>query len=207
MIHRLRGPLLEKEPTRLVVDAGGVGYGVAVSPQTSSLLAPVGEIVDLYVHTHVYEGGIDLYGFLSAEDRVVFLSLIGVSKVGHKLALTVLSGMDADSLVEAIATGDLARLVRIPGVGKKTAERMVVELKDRFADLSRSRRAGRASDPTTPGAPGAASLLEEVRSALLNLGWKPAAVQRVMPHLQKPAEAGTDLAALIRDGLRLLQKP
>lgn len=206
MIQRLRGTLLEKTPTRVVVDAGGVGYGVAVSPQTSALLSPEGEEADLYVHTHVYEGGIDLYGFATADDRSVFLSLTAVSKVGHKLALAVLSGMDADALVDTIASGDIARLVRIPGVGRKTAERLVVELKDRFTALRLARPAAGGPGAGTRDA-GASSRLEDARSALLNLGWKPANVLRVMSLLQKPAEEGAELAELIREGLRLLQKP
>lgn len=204
MIHRLRGVLLEKDLTRLVVEAGGVGYGVAVSPQTSGQLPPEGEPVDLFVHTHVYEGGIDLYGFRSPEDRTVFLRLTGVSKVGHKLAMTVLSGMDAGELVEVVAAGDLARLVRIPGVGKKTAERMVVELKDKFTDLARARQASRPAAAAAPASD--AQRLEDARSALLNFGWKPANVSRVIPLLQKAADEGTALPDLIREGLRLLQK-
>ncbi|MDX9999935.1 MAG: Holliday junction branch migration protein RuvA [Polyangia bacterium] len=209
MIQRLRGTLLEKEPTRLVVEAGGVGYGVAVSPQTSGRLPPHGEEVDLYVHTHVYDGGIDLFGFGSAEDRAVFLSLTGVSKVGHKLAMTVLSGMDPDDLVDAIAQGDIARLVRIPGVGRKTAERMVVELKDRFGDLRRSRQASQTTtdEARTPTGQGGAGLLDDVRSALLNLGWKPANVAQVLPLLRRPADEGAEVSELIREGLRLLRKP
>ena len=204
MIHRLRGLLLEKGPTRLVIDAGGVGYGVNVSPQTSGHLPMEGEPVDLFIHTHVYEGGMDLYGFLSPEDRGVFHRLTGVSKVGHKLAMTVLSGMESDDLVERIAAGDLARLVRIPGVGKKTAERMVMELKEPFTLLVKSRM---ASAPAGDGyAAGASVILEDVRSALENLGWKPASVQRVMPLLHQAADQGAELPELIREGLLLLGK-
>ena len=210
MIHRLRGLLIEKELTSVVVDAGGVGYGVAISPFTSGHL-PEPELdpdreVELYVHTHVYEGGIDLYGFESAADREVFLRLTGVSKVGPKMAMTILSGLEPDELVRCIAEGDVARLVRIPGIGKKTAERMVVELKDAFAELWRQRqvssRAGSAADAGRLDA----RVLEDVRSALLNFGWKAATVNRVTPLLQKQADAGAPLPELIREGLRLLQK-
>lgn len=203
MIRRLRGHVLEKELTWVVVDVRGVGYGVSVSVQTSATLPEPDAEVDLYVHTHVYDGGIDLYGFRTPEDREVFLCLIGVSKVGHRTALNILSGMDAEDLLRVIAEGDLARLVRIPGIGKKTAERMVLELKDKFAALRRSRQA--AAGPELP-AEGPPPSLEDVRSALLNFGWKAGSVNRVIPMLQKNADEGAPLADLIREGLRLLQK-
>lgn len=203
MIRRLRGRIIDKELTQVVVDVGGVGYGVSVSVQTAATLPEPDASVDLYVHTHVYDGGIDLYGFRSPEDREVFLCLIGVSKVGHRTALNILSGMDADDLLRVIAEGDLARLVRIPGIGKKTAERMVLELKDKFTALRRGRRAAAGSEPQpAEGAPS----LEDVRSALLNFGWKAGSVNRVVPMLQKHADDGAPLADLIREGLRLLQK-
>jgi Holliday junction DNA helicase RuvA len=215
MIHRLRGRLIEKQLTQVVVDTGGVGYGVAVSPQTSGQLPEPGidgaVEVDLFIHTHVYEGGIDLYGFQNAEDREVFQRLTGVSKVGHKMAMNILAGLEADELVRVIAEGDLARLVRIPGIGKKTAERMVLELKEPFGELRRLRQAASpaaaAADAAgTPAAQTVAATLEDVRSALLNFGYKPGTVNRVVPLLQKSAEEGEQLADLIREGLRLLQQ-
>jgi Holliday junction DNA helicase RuvA len=213
MIHRLRGRLIDKQLTTVVVDTGGVGYGVAVSPQTSGQLPEPGLEgqleVDLHIHTHVYEGGIDLYGFLDAGDREVFRRLTGVSKVGHKMAMNILAGLPAEELVAVIAAGDVARLVRIPGIGKKTAERMVLELQEPFKELHRLRQAGASAAAGEPGATAggeSAAALDDVRSALLNFGYKAATVNRVMPLLQKPAEEGATLADLIREGLRLLQQ-
>ncbi len=214
MIHRLRGRLIDKQITLVVVDAGGVGYGVAVSPQTSGQLPEPGVDgvveVDLFIRTHVYEGGIDLYGFRNAADREVFQRLTGVSKVGHKMAMNILAGLEADELVSVISDGDLARLVRIPGIGKKTAERIVLELKEPFGELRRLRQAatlaGEADAGATPESQTVAATLEDVRSALLNFGYKAAAVNRVIPLLQKSAEEGEALADLIREGLRLLQQ-
>ncbi|MFH2007193.1 MAG: Holliday junction branch migration protein RuvA [bacterium] len=202
MIRRLRGLLLEQELTQVVVEAGGVGYGVAVSPQTSSGLPGVGEPVDLFIHTNVYDGGIDLYGFERAEDREVFLKLTGVSGIGPRLAMNILSGMEPGVLLQAVADGDLARLVRIPGVGKRTAERIVVELKDKFRDLLLLRGAA----PTDDTAPDDRVSMEEVRSALLNFGYKAATVSRVIPLLDKAADDGATLQEIIREALRLLQK-
>ncbi len=172
MIRRLRGTLIEAELTQVVIDTGGVGYGVAVSPQTSAGLTGLGKPVDLWIHTNVYDGGIDLYGFESGDDRNVFLRLTGVSGIGPRLAMNILSGMEPPVLLQAVAEGDLARLVRIPGVGKRTAERMVVELRDKFKDLLLAQGAQTRTDET--GAHGVS--MEEVRSALLNLGYKAATV-------------------------------
>lgn len=203
MIHRLRGRLLESDLTCVVIDAGGVGYGVTVSPQTSGRLPAVGEEVDLTIHTHVHENGIELYGFASPDDREVFLKLIAISGIGPRLGMTILAGMDAQDLLHAVADGDLARLVRIPGVGKKTAERIVVELKDRFTDLLRARQLAR--DEAAGKDPSLVSL-EDVRSALLNFGYKPASVTRVLPLLSSQLDEGAGLQDLIREALRLLQR-
>ncbi len=202
MIRRLRGKLIEAELTQVVVDAGGVGYGVAVSPQTSAGLAGLGEDVDLHIHTNVYEGGIDLYGFESGDDREVFLRLTSVSGIGPKLAMNICSGMDPSDLLHAVADGDLARLVRIPGVGKRTAERMVVELSDKFKDLLLSRGTAPAGDAAEP----TGVSMEEVRSALLNFGYKAATVNKMMPLLKKEAAEGATLQDVIRGALALLQK-
>lgn len=202
MIRRLRGALLEAELTQVVIDAGGVGYGVAVSPQTSAGLAGLGEPVDLHIHTNVYEGGIDLYGFESGDDRDVFLRLTGVSGIGPKLAMNICSGMDPSDLLQAVAAGDLARLVRIPGVGKRTAERMVVELKDKFKDLLLARGAESTSSADEP----TGFSMEEVRSALLNFGYKAATVNKMVPLLKKEAADGASLQDVIREALSLLQK-
>jgi len=202
MIRRLRGTLLEADLTQVVIDASGTGYGVAVSPQTSAGLPGLGEPVDLWIHTNVYDGGIDLYGFESGDDRDVFLRLTSVSGIGPRLAMNILSGMDPSDLLQAVANSDLARLVRIPGVGKRTAERIVVELKDKFKDLVLARGAAAAGDAAEP--PGVS--MEEVRSALLNFGYKAATVTKMIPLLKKEAAEGASLQDVIREALRLLQK-
>ncbi len=202
MIRRLRGTLIEAELTQVVIDTGGVGYGVAVSPQTSAGLTGLGEPVDLWIHTNVYDGGIDLYGFESGDDRDVFLRLTGVSGIGPRLAMNILSGMEPPVLLQAVADGDLARLVRIPGVGKRTAERMVVELRDKFKDLLLSHGVREQTSDTGP----TGVAMDEVHSALLNLGYKAATVTKMMPLLKKEAAGGASLQDVIREGLRLLQR-
>src|SRR5262245_22121847 len=131
MIASLRGALLEKHPNQVIVDVHGVGYDVAIPVSTYSALPESGKEVTLRVHTHVREDAIALFGFVSSEEKVLFEKLIGVSGIGPKLAITVLSGLAAADLTTAIRSGDVQRLTRIPGIGKKTAERMVLELRDK----------------------------------------------------------------------------
>ena len=139
MIAHLRGRLLTKHPNRAVVETGGVGYDVTISVPTFSDLPAIGGEVALHIHTHVREDQIALYGFLRPAEKQLFEKLITVSGIGPKLAITILSGMAADEMVAAIRGNDIARLTRIPGIGKKTAERMVLELRDKLPP-DRSRR-------------------------------------------------------------------
>src|SRR5215831_5421380 len=132
MIAHLRGKLLTKHPNQAIVETTGVGYDVTISVPTFSDLPAVGVDVALYIHTHVREDVIALYGFLRSSEKVLFEKLITVSGIGPKLAITILSGMPADEMVGAIRGNDVARLTRIPGIGKKTAERMVLELRDKL---------------------------------------------------------------------------
>src|SRR3974377_2287169 len=132
MIGLLRGRLLEKRPNQVILDVGGVGYLVAVPLSTFAAMGELHGEVTLLIHTHVREDALALYGFLSAREKHLFELLLGASGVGPTLALKILSGMNVEELVPAIRTGDLARLTKIPGVGRKTAERMVVELKDKL---------------------------------------------------------------------------
>src|SRR3954454_4208949 len=131
MIASLRGALLEKRPNQIIVDVQGVGYDVAIPVSTYSALPDNGKEVTLRIHTHVREDAIALFGFVSGEEKMLFEKLIGVSGIGPKLAITVLSGLAATDLTNAIRSGDVQRLTRIPGIGKKTAERMVLELRDK----------------------------------------------------------------------------
>src|SRR6476660_9509261 len=132
MIAHLRGKLLVKHPNQAIVDTGGVGYDVTISVPTFSELPPLGSEVGLHIHTHVREDQIALYGFLRLADKHLFEKLLTVSGIGPKLAITILSGMPADEMVGSIRGNDVPRLTRIPGIGKKTAERMVLELRDKL---------------------------------------------------------------------------
>jgi Holliday junction DNA helicase RuvA len=173
MIGYLRGRLLKATPERLLVEAGGVGYSVAVSLVTfSELERRGGEVVELHVHTHVREDQLALYGFASERERELFERLITVSGIGPRLAQVVLSGLPTTDLLQAIAGGDVTRLTRIPGVGKKTAERMVVELRDALQALARE------SAPAPAVA--AAASDDDLVAALVNLGYKPAQAEKAV---------------------------
>jgi Holliday junction DNA helicase RuvA len=163
MIGLLRGRLLEKRPNQVILDVGGVGYLVAVPLSTFAALGELHAEVTLLIHTHVREDALSLYGFLSAREKHLFELLLGASGVGPSLALKILSGMNVEELVPAIRGGDLARLTRIPGVGRKTAERMVVELKDKLAAI--------AAEAEKPAAASPAGVEADVKSALINLGY------------------------------------
>ena len=180
MIAHLRGKLLAKHPNQAIVEAGGVGYDVNISVPTFSSLPDVGSEVSLFIHMHVREDALSLYGFLQTADKTLFEKLISVSGIGPKLANTILSGMpETSQIVTAIRSGDLTRLTRIPGVGKKTAERMVLELRDKFPP-SGSEPSPRIA--TTP-------VREDVISALINLGYKQGEIEKTlsgMPSDGKP---------------------
>ena len=168
MIAHLRGTLLEKHPNQAVVEAGGVGYDVTIPVSTYSTLPDTGSEVRLRVHTHVREDALALFGFGSADEKTLFEKLIGVSGIGPKLAITVLSGLATGDLVAAIRGSQPERLVRIPGVGKKTAERMVLELKDKLEGVG----GAPVSAPASPGEKAVvfSELETDVLSALVNLG-------------------------------------
>jgi Holliday junction DNA helicase RuvA len=163
MIGLLRGRLLEKRPNQVILDVGGVGYLVAVPLSTFAALGELHDEVTLLIHTHVREDALSLYGFLSAREKHLFELLLGASGVGPSLALKILSGMNVEELVPAIRGGDLARLTKIPGVGRKTAERMVVELKDKLEAV--------AVEAEKPAAASPAGVEADVKSALVNLGY------------------------------------
>ena len=199
MIAHLRGRILEKHPNRLVVDVTGVGYDVFVPLSTFYGLADAGGDVALRIHTHVREDALVLYGFLTPLEQELFERLIGVSGIGPKLALAVLSGIEPQELIRAIERGDVARLTAIPGVGKKTAERIVLELKDR---LPRA-QAVASSDGGAPVGP--PSVRDDVLSALLNLGYhRPLAEQAVASALKTVPDGGFERA--LKQALRELSK-
>ena len=163
MIAHLQGEILRKSPQEVVVDVAGVGYRVLIPVSTFYKLGPEGDSVRLLVHTHVREDALSLFGFASRGEQALFERLIGVAGVGPKLAVNILSGIEAGELAEALRASDVARLTRIPGVGKKTAERLVVDLKDKMPPLS-------AAPGPGEGAP-AGGVKEDLASTLVNLGY------------------------------------
>ncbi len=169
MIAHLRGRLIAKQPSQAIVEAGGVGYDITISVPTYSELPATGNEVALHIHTHVREDALALYGFLRPEEKQLFEKLITVSGIGPKLAITILSGMAASDMVGAIRANDYARLTKIPGVGKKTAERMCVELRDKLEGF------GEAAAMKTISA-----VEEDVISALTNLGYQRAQAEKAV---------------------------
>ncbi|MBZ5627681.1 MAG: Holliday junction branch migration protein RuvA [Acidobacteriia bacterium] len=194
MIAHLRGKLIAKHPNQAIVETGGVGYDVTISVPTFSELPVAGHDVALHIHTHVREDAIALFGFLRAEEKRLFEKLISVSGIGPKLAITILSGMPTLDMVSAIRGNDVARLTRIPGIGKKTAERMVLELRDKLEGFG-------AAPPT----PAATPAQEDVLSALVNLGYQRAAAERAVAMASKSGN-GASFDALFRDSLAALSK-
>lgn len=173
MIGYLRGTIEEKAPDHVIIDVGGVGYVVQVPLSTFYELGDRGSEIGLRIHTHVRDDAIQLYGFARHRDQLLFERLIGISGIGPKLAITILSGMEVADLLVAIAAQDVARLSTIPGVGKKTAERISLELKDKVVDLS----------PAATSAPAPGSTRDDVLSALRNLGYRDRDAERALATL------------------------
>jgi holliday junction DNA helicase RuvA len=198
MIGLLHGRLLEKRPNQVILDVGGVGYLVAVPLSTFAAIGDLHAEVTLLIHTHVREDTLALYGFLSAREKHFFELLLGASGVGPSLALKILSGMNVEELVPAIRTGDLARLTKIPGVGRKTAERMVVELKDKLEAVTIE------TEKPAPSSP--AGVEADVKSALLNLGYDERTADAALAEAKR--EAGTsNFEKLLRVTLAALSTP
>ena len=193
MIAHLRGKLISKHPNEAVVEAGGVGYEVNITVPTFSGLPNLGSEVSLFVYTHVREDALALFGFLRSEEKQLFEKLIGVSGIGPKLATTILSGIAVDAMVSAIKGNNLATLTRIPGIGKKTAERMVLELRDKL-DSFGAIEALAAASPVE----------EDVTSALVNLGYQRVMVEKALARLEKVPDESFD--SLFRRGLAAFAK-
>ncbi len=191
MIASLSGRLEDRQPNRLIVDVGGVGYEVFVPLSTFYRLGEVGSEVALRVHTHVREDAIALYGFATGVEQQIFERLISVSGIGPRLALTVLSGIEPADFVRAVEGGDVARLTTIPGVGKKTAERMCLELKDRLP-VAGLPEPGLSAGETVPPP----DLRRDLLSALLNLGYHRPLAEKAVDGALKRADAPTFEAAL-----------
>jgi Holliday junction DNA helicase RuvA len=198
MIGLLRGRLLEKRPNQVILDVGGVGYLVAVPLSTFAAMGDLHAEVTLLIHTHVREDALALYGFLSAREKHLFELLLGASGVGPTLALKILSGMNVEELVPAIRTGDLARLTKIPGVGRKTAERMVVELKDKLEAV--------AAEAEKPAAASPAGVEADVQSALTNLGYDERTAEAAVAEAKRDAGTGS-FEKLLRASLTALSAP
>jgi Holliday junction DNA helicase RuvA len=198
MIGQLRGRLADKRPNQVLVDVGGVGYLVAVPLSTYAALGDLHTEVTLLIHTHVREDALTLYGFLFSREKHFFEMLLGASGVGPTLALKILSGMSVEELVPAIRTGDVAQLTRIPGVGRKTAERMVVELKDKLEAVVVVSGEKPAASPAGAEA--------DVVSALVNLGYEQRAAESAVAEAKRSGGAG-NFEKLLRSALQALSAP
>jgi len=196
MIALLRGVLLEKHPNQAIVETGGVGYDVTIPVSTFTHLPAAGAEVRLRIHTHVREDALALYGFLTQDEKALFEKLIGVSGIGPTLAVKILSGLAAPDLIHAIRRGELERLVRIPGIGRKTAERMVLELRDKLPAVT-------GEEPEAAAA-ALSAIDQDVLSALLNLGCaRPQAEAAVRK--AKAAGVATEFEPLFRRALELVR--
>ena len=196
MIAHLRGKLIHKEPGQAIVEAGGVGYDVAISVPTFTALPSLGAETALHIHTQVSDDQIALFGFLDRDEKRLFERLITVSGVGPKLAIKILSGLSSERTVQAIRAQDHAQLTRIPGVGRKLAERLVVELKDKLEDFAV------APAPTAVQGPA----VEDVLSALVNLGYqRPAAEKAIEQAVAKDKALAADFDGLFRGALKVIR--
>ena len=199
MISHLRGRLLEKQPNRVIVDVNGVGYDVHVPLSTFYEMTEPGAEIALRVHTHVREDALVLYGFATVLELQIFERLISVSGIGPKLALAVLSGIEPNELVSAIRTANVARLTGIPGIGKKTAERIGLELKDKMASFVAAEVAA------SPAAATSETLRTDVLSALMNLGYHRPLAERAVDTALK-LDTGSSFESVLRHALRELAK-
>ena len=191
MIAHLRGLLLSKSPNAVVIDCNGVGYELAISIATFTELGAEGSAVKLHVHTHVREDALALFGFAELTEKRLFEKLLTISGIGPKLAITVLSGISSERLVGAIRAGDHATLTKIPGIGKKTAERVVLELKDKLDNMV-------GSTPETGAKPSLGAVADDVLSALVNLGYPGPVAQKAVETAAKDAAVASDFEQLFR---------
>lgn len=194
MIAKVRGTLDHKAPGEVVVDVGGVGYQLSIALSVFYRLPEVGEPVTLLAYTHVREDSLQLFGFFDLAEKQAFVLLTGVSGIGPRLALNILSGMAADELLGALKDGDAARLVSIPGVGKRLADRMIVELRDRITTLPEA-----APDPAADP-----EVRDDALSALSNLGYRRADAERAVR--QVLGKGASELETVLKEALRLLSR-
>jgi Holliday junction DNA helicase RuvA len=208
MIAHLSGTLLSKEPNSVIVEVGGVGYEVTIPISTFYDLEDPGSNVKLRIYTHVREDALQLYGFKTLRERELFMRLISVTGIGPKLGITLLSGMSADEMIASIRTNNLARLTLIPGVGRKTAERLVMELRDKVASLSSAEleeELGGAAAAASGTLATEDSMRSDVLSALLNLGYQRGSAEKAVT---SALDEGGDISveSILRRSLRKLAK-
>jgi Holliday junction DNA helicase RuvA len=201
LIAQLTGKLVHKQPNSVMIDVGGVGYDVTIPVSTFYELGEPGIGVTLKIHTHVREDALQLFGFWTSREKELFLKLTSVSGVGPKLAITMLSGMPAGELIDAITNNDLVRLTSIPGVGRKTAERVVVELRDKLAVISLEAR--EADQAARDVAPGEAAVRDDTIAALMALGYPKAIAERAVSFAVRE-EGERNIEAVLKRALRRL---
>ena len=206
MIAHLNGRLLSKEPNSVIVDVAGVGYEVSIPLSTFYELEELGAIVQLRIYTHVKEDALQLYGFKTPRERELFVNFISVSGIGPKIGIALLSGMSADELIASIKNNNLARLTLIPGVGRKTAERLIVDLREKMTALAASQviEEPGAAPETTGGSP-EDSVRADALSALLNLGYQRSAAEKAIDAVLNDG-GETTVESVLRRGLRKLAR-
>ena len=205
MIAHLSGTLLSKQATSVILDVSGVGYEVSIPLSTFYELEDLGSNVQLRIYTHVREDALQLYGFKTARERELFLRLISVSGIGPKLGITLLSGMSADEMIASIRTNNLAKLTLIPGVGRKTAERLVMELRDKVTSLSVEAGEELGTKADTGAAPTEDSMRADALSALLNLGYQKNSAEKAVTAAMSETES-VSVETILRSSLRKLAK-
>jgi len=199
MIAHIQGRLYFKSPEHLIIDVDGIGYQVHVPLTTFYELPDVGNTVALHIHTHVREDVLQLYGFQAQEEKALFIRLMGVAGIGPRLAVNILSGISPAELADSLLEGDLARLISIPGVGRKTAERIMVELRDKLPALAADRDIALSVKNAAFEA-----VIEDAISALVNLGYKKGLAQRAIDQAQQRLQGEMTLERLLKESLRSL---
>jgi Holliday junction DNA helicase RuvA len=194
MIAYLKGTLIHKTPGHVVIETGGVGYAAAIPVSSFASLGDIGATVELFIHTHLSDDALALYGFASQDEKAMFLKLIGISGIGPKLAMNVLSGIAPADLEEAIRSSDVARISLVPGIGKKTALRITMELQDKLEKKERLLTAKASPEK------------EDLLSALLNMGFRQKEAERAVDQTMAASKPGTEFEKLLRDSLKRLAK-
>jgi Holliday junction DNA helicase RuvA len=194
MIAYLKGTLIHKTPGHVVVETGGVGYAAAIPVSSYVRLGEAGATVELFIHTHLSDDALALFGFISREEKDMFLKLIGISGIGPKLAMNVLSGISPEDLAEAVRASDVARISLVPGIGKKTALRITMELQDKLEKKEKLLSAKASPEK------------EDLLSALLNMGFRRKEAERAVDQTIAANKSGTDFEKLLRDCLKRLAK-